>query len=141
MFDLTNEELIKKLINQRREDEVVFPLYVQIYNNRYSLLELDQIKIRFTPGVFKVGFGTADALFMKNSFPINRANEFDVVSIFMEYDDENSRNVRYTVFETSDIEHDASDSLATEIHGYVEMLCNHVTKQVDDHIKQLLQSE
>ena len=68
MFDINDKETIIKIIKQRSDDEYVIPLYVKIYNKTYSILELDSIK-DFNQSSFKVGFGTASSMFMKNSFP------------------------------------------------------------------------
>lgn len=141
MFDIENNDLIRKLIDMREENEIIIPLYVQVYNKRYSILEMDDITVRFTEGVFKVGFGTADALFMKNSFPTNRASEFDVINIFTIYDDSMDRNVRYMVFETGDVDNDALDTLKDQVHKYYRMLFTHVWNHVDEHIKKLLSTD
>lgn len=140
MFDINDKDKIMKLINMRDEDQIIIPLYVQIYNKRYSLLELGEIKTRFTKGCFKVGFGTADALFMKNSFPTRRFSEFNIIDIFTEYDDEKDVTVRYMVFESSDIEDDGS-KLIEQVNYYTDMLYEHTWNLVDDYIKKMINME
>lgn len=140
MFDINDKDKIMKLINMRDEDQIIIPLYVQIYNKRYSLLELGEIKTRFTKGCFKVGFGTADALFMKNSFPTRRFNEFNIIDIFTEYDDEKDVTVRYMVFESSDIEDDGS-KLIEQVNYYNNMLYEHTWNLVDAYIKKMINME
>lgn len=140
MFDINDKDKIMKLINMRDEDQIIIPLYVQIYNKRYSLLELGEIKTRFTKGCFKVGFGTADALFMKNSFPTRRFSEFNIIDIFTEYDDEKDVTVRYMVFESSDIEDDGS-KLIEQVNYYTDMLYEHTWNLVDDYIKRMINME
>jgi hypothetical protein len=140
MFDINDKDKIMKLINMRDEDQIIIPLYVQIYNKRYSLLELSEIKTRFTKGCFKVGFGTADALFMKNSFPTRRFSEFNIIDIFTEYDDEKDVTVRYMVFESSDIEDDGS-KLIEQVNYYNDMLYEYTWNLVDAYIKKMINME
>lgn len=139
MFE--DKEWIKNIVNMRDEDEIVIPLYVQIYGKKYSLLELDTIKKRFSPSAFKIGYGTADALFMKNSFPTNRVRDFDVITVFMEYDSVNERQIRYMVFETGDVDVVEEDTLSKQIHTYFEVLFNNVQERVDAHFKALINTE
>lgn len=137
MFDMNDKDKIMKLINMRDKDHRIIPLYVQIYNKRYSLLELDQIKTRFTRSCFKVGFGTADALFMTNSFPTNRVTEFDIVNLFTEYDEDKDVNIRYMIFESGNIDNDDT-RLIEELNYYVDMLYDYTYKLVDTYIKNLI---
>lgn len=138
---LENRDWIKSLINMRDEDVVIIPLYIQIYGQKYSLLNLDEIKKRFSPSAFKIGYGTADAWFMKNSFPVNRINDFDLIDTFNEYDTDNERNIRYTVFESGDVDVVEGDSLTEEIHMYFDLLFNNVKERVDAYFKSLIESE
>lgn len=140
MFD--DKNWIMDIINRRDDDMIVIPLYVQIYGKRFSILELDKINKRFDTGSFKVAYGTADALFMSNSFPVERARDFDVVTVFTEYDNEKDRRVRYMVFECGDVDVDVDeenpDTLNSQIHSYYEALYNRVKKIVDEHFKALI---
>ena len=125
----------------RDDDEIVIPLYIQIYGKKYSLLELDTVKKRFSRSAFKVGYATADALFMDNSFPVNRIGEFDLVNTFTEYDESMERQIRYTVFESGDVDVKEADKLGEEIHMYFECLFNNVKERVDAHFKSLIEQE
>lgn len=139
MFE--DKDYIKNLVNQRDDDKIVIPLYVQIYGKKYSLLELKNVKVRFTESAFKVGYGTADALFMPNSFPVKRILDFDVITVFTEYDDKMDRTIRYMVFESGDLElpdAEEKDKLSEEIHGYFDMLYNHTKNVVDEYFKALI---
>ena len=138
MFDDRN--WIMDIINRRDDDQVIIPMYVQIYGKKFSILELDKINKRFDKGSFKVAYGTADALFMPNSFPTERARDFDVITVFTEYDNDKERSIRYMVFECGDVDVDEENPnpLNVEIHGYYEALYNHVKKIVDDHFKALI---
>jgi hypothetical protein len=140
-FMLEDRTWVKNLINARDDDEIIIPLYVQIYGKKYPLLKLDEIKKRFSPSAFKVGYGTADAWFMKNSFPVNRISEFDLVDTFSEYDSKNERNIRYTVFESGDVDVREDDKLDGEIHMYFDLLFNNVKERVDAYFKSLIESE
>ena len=149
MFE--DKDYIKNLVNQRDDDQIVIPLYIQIYGKKYSLLELKDVKVRFTEGAFKVGYGTADALFMPNSFPINRIRDFDVITVFTEYDDKKDRTIRYMVFESGNIDPPADeyinfdkeedDKLSEQIRTYFEMLYNHTKNVVDEYFKSLIAEE
>ena len=139
MFE--NKEYIKNIVNMRDDDEIVIPLYIQIYGQKYSLLELDTIKKRFSGSVFKVGFATADAFFMNNSFPVNRINEFNLINSFTEYDESMNRNIRYTVFESGDVDIKDDNKLDEEIHMYFDILFNNVKERVDAYFKSLIEQE
>lgn len=141
MFDMNDKEKIMKLINMRDEDQIIIPLYVQIYGKRYSILELNDIKVRFTEGAFKIGYGTADALFMTNAFPIKRIHDFDIISVFTEYDDDTNRAIRYMVFESGNIDLpdvDENDKLSEEICACFDMLYVHTKGIVDKYIKNII---
>ena len=139
MFE--NKEYIKNIVSMRDDGEIVIPLYIQIYGQKYSLLELDTIKKRFSRSVFKVGFATADAFFMNNSFPVNRINEFNLINSFTEYDESMNRNIRYTVFESGDVDVKDNDKLGEEIHMYFDLLFNNVKERVDAYFKSLIEQE
>lgn len=139
MFE--DKDYIKNIVGMRDDDAIVIPLYIQIYGQKYSLLELDTIKKRFSRSAFKVGYATADALFMNNSFPVNRIGEFDLVNTFTEYDESMERQIRYTVFESSDVDVKEDDKLGEELHMYFECLFNNVRERVDAHFKSLIEQD
>ena len=139
MFE--DKDYIKNIVGMRDDDAIVIPLYIQIYCQKYSLLELDTIKKRFSRSAFKVGYATADALFMNNSFPVNRIGEFDLINTFTEYDESMERQIRYTVFESGDVDVKEDDKLGEEIHMYFECLFNNVRERVDAHFKSLIEQE
>lgn len=139
MFE--DKDYIKNIVGMRDDDAIVIPLYIQIYGQKYSLLELDTIKKRFSRSAFKVGYATADALFMNNSFPVNRIGEFDLVNTFTEYDESMERQIRYTVFESGDVDVKEDDKLGEEIHMYFECLFNNVRERVDAYFKSLIEQE
>jgi hypothetical protein len=140
-FMFEDKDYIKNIVGMRDDDAIVIPLYIQIYGQKYSLLELDTIKKRFSRSAFKVGYATADALFMNNSFPVNRIGEFDLINTFTEYDESMERQIRYTVFESGDVDVKEDDKLGEEIHMYFECLFNNVRERVDAHFKSLIEQE
>jgi hypothetical protein len=85
MFDVNNKDIIVKLI-MTKDDDIVIPLYVKIYNMRYSILELNDIT-DFDASSFKVGFGTSTSFLLKNSFPDKNIFDFDNISTFIEFDE------------------------------------------------------
>lgn len=141
MFDFDNKEWIMKIVNMRDEDQIIIPLYVQIYGKKYSLLELDQIKVRFVEATFKVGYGTADALFMPNSFPVNRVRDFDIINVFTEYDNVKDRTIRYMTFESGDVDVKEDNKLDEQIHMYFEALFKRVKEIVNNYFKSLIAQE
>jgi hypothetical protein len=141
MFDFDNKEWIMKIVNMRDEDQIIIPLYVQIYGKKYSLLELDQIKVRFVEATFKVAYGTADALFMPNSFPVNRVRDFDIINVFTEYDNVKDRTIRYMTFESGDVDVKEGNKLDEQIHMYFEALFNRVKEIVNNYFKSLIAQE
>lgn len=141
MFDFDNKEWIMKIVNMRDEDQIIIPLYVQIYGKKYSLLELDQIKVRFVEGAFKVAYGTADSLFMPNSFPVNRVRDFDIINVFTEYDNVKDRTIRYMTFESGDVDVKEDSKLDEQIHMYFEALFHRVKEIVNSYFKSLIAQE
>ena len=134
MFDTSDKDLIIKLINQRGEN-VVFPLYVKIYNNTYSLLELDEITScsRFS---FKVGFGSENSpLDYRQKVPYEKILGYENKTIFTEYDEEVQIDRRYIVFETRNVEDDGT-VVNDEINYYYDMLFEYVMTHVEQ-LKQL----
>ena len=135
MFDINDKETIIKIINQRSDNEYVIPLYVKIYNKTYSILELDSIK-DFNQSSFKVGFGTASSMFMKNSFPNQYAFDFETMSVFKEFDQTYNTEIRYVVFETSMV--DQISELHEQIDRYILMLEEYVGEHVQQIKKELM---
>ena len=138
MFE--DKEWIKRMINMRNDNQIVIPLYIQIYGKKYSLLEMDKINKRFSESAFKIGYGTADGLFMNNSFPTEKANEFNIINSFSQYDNDKDVYIRYTVFESGMVEDD-DNKLYEEINMWFNRLFNHVKDIVDSYFKSLISEE
>ena len=107
-------------------------------NKTYSILELDSIK-DFNQSSFKVGFGTASSMFMKNSFPNQYAFDFETMSVFKEFDQTYNTEIRYVVFETSMV--DQISELHEQIDRYILMLEEYVGEHVQQIKKELIQKQ
>lgn len=139
MFDINNNELIKRIICQRSDDEVVIPLYVKIYNDTYPILEIDNIT-QYNPTAFKIGFGTAHSMFMKNYFPPDRVREFDVVKSFDEFDNDSNCYVRYIVFESSYMNDDDNMGvISDQINNFMDILGKYISEKTEQHRKKMLE--
>lgn len=140
MFNLEeNKQSIMKLIDSRDNDEIIIPVYVRLYNNRYLLHELDQIKI-FNPAAFKVGFGSSSGMFIKNSFPNQLLLSYDETQVFMDVDEDTGVSVRYILFESND-KNDGSTTVDSQIIFYAEKIREYLEKQCEEYKRQLIQSQ
>lgn len=138
-FMINDKDKIKKIIDMREDDEIVIPLYVQINGKRYEILEMDKINVRFNPYTFNVGFGTSDSLFIKNSFPVNRINEFKLIEGFNVQDEDTLANIRYTIFESGYIDNVKDDDvLGNNINKYFECLYDKCKEYSDNYFKELI---
>lgn len=136
---INDKDKIKKIIDMREDDEIVIPLYVQINGKRYEILEMDNINVRFNPYTFNVGFGTSDSLFIKNSFPVNRINEFKLIEGFNVQDEDTLANIRYTIFESGYIDNVKDDDvLGNNINKYFECLYDKCKEYSDNYFKELI---
>lgn len=103
MFDNANRDLIKSLINQRKEGTYITPLYVRSYNERYGISEINQIT-NFNPSGFKVGFGIHISMMDKFSFPKNLIQMFDPIEAFTVYNDDQQISEKFIIFESGDVD-------------------------------------
>ncbi|MBR5297013.1 MAG: hypothetical protein IKU29_03985 [Parabacteroides sp.] len=136
---INDKDKIRKIIDMREDDEIVIPLYVQINGKRYEILEMNKINVRFNPYTFNVGFGTSDSLFIKNSFPVNRINEFKLIEGFNIQDEDTLANIRYTIFESGYIDNVKDDDvLGNNINKYFECLYDKCKEYSDNYFKELI---
>lgn len=141
MFDLTDEENIINLINAKRQDNLVIPLYVSVYGNPYSILEIKDIN-NCTPSAFKVGFGASNkTMFSNERFPVERLVEFQNVKIFNRFNEEQQVNTNYFMFESSGIDEVKESQIGIEINGYISMLLEYVMTNVEKKRKERIQKE
>lgn len=136
MFDINNHKFISRVINMRDENAYVIPLYVKVYNDTYSILELQDMK-DYNPASFKIGFGSSTSLFAKKSFPSQYAFDFDTVALYSEHDEDTGSATRFIVFETSDVDPSISE-FHQQLHAYYEMLSKHINEHVTQYKKEAL---
>lgn len=129
MFNIDDKDTIMDIINKRDRDDMVIPLYIRIGNNRYSLLEVDDIP-DCSPSIFKIGFGSSNSVFNTLRFPISKLINFDYTQIFNHYDEDKQATIQYIVFESSDINNDNS-LLEISINKYYDMLLEYVMEHVE----------
>lgn len=134
MFDINDNEDIKRYINNRKEGAIVVPLYVSQYGNRYALNELNDIH-DYCPGKLKLGFVGCYSILEKYPFPMNKVYEVEVVNVFSEIDPKTNNEIKYIVFESSKM-NDNSD-LSEQINLYVDMIDEHIEKIVNEYRRNL----
>lgn len=102
MIEYNNsEQIIARLIKNRKDDAYVMPLYIKIYNDIIDIRNIDSIE-NFTPSSLKVGFGAVCGCFVNNQFPIKYIDNFDIVRTFSLFDPVMNTDYQYYIFESSD---------------------------------------
>lgn len=124
MFNVEDKEMIMSIINNRKSDELVIPLYVKVGNQRYSLLEIEDIP-DCSPSIFKVGFGSSNSVFNRLKFPNNQLMYFSESRLFNHYDEDKQIMIQYIMFESSEVEDDRS-VLNDNINKYYNILLDYV---------------
>jgi hypothetical protein len=84
MFDFDNTEFIMKVINMREAGMIVMPLYVKVYNDTFSMLDIDTMTV-YNPAGFKVGFGACVGMGIHDPFPTNVLLDYDVINVINYY--------------------------------------------------------
>lgn len=127
MFDISNEEVIIRLIDN--SDDIIFPLYIKIYNETYSLLELDKITT-CNSFSFKIGFGNKTSP-LQNSpkIPLDKILGYDSRNIITKYDEKTQMNIRYIIFESRRVDDDGS-LINAKINEYYDMLFDYVMNNI-----------
>lgn len=137
MFDINaNQDYIVKVIQSRNKTQYIIPIYVKVYNDTFSMLQLGDMR-DFNPSAFKVGFGAVSSLFDKKSFPTQYAFDVDIKASFNVHDEITGENTRYMVFESSDVDPEISE-FHNEIHQYYGMLNDYVRDMVSVYKKEML---
>ena len=98
MFNVEDKEMIMNIINNRKENELVIPLYVRVGNIRYSLFEVDEIP-DCSPSIFKIGFGSSNSVFTRIKFPNDRLMYFSEAKLFNHFDEDKQILIQYITFE------------------------------------------
>lgn len=130
MFDSTNIDYIKNVINSRESDEYIIPLYVKIFNKTFSILELDDID-NYDSSTFKIGFGSSISILSKNSFISKFIYEFNFIQRFNEYSYEENCDTAYIIFESGYV--DDSSVMHKQINQYVDILGNKAKEVYDNN--------
>lgn len=130
MFDSTNIDYIKRVINSRESYEYIIPLYVKIFNKNFSILELDDID-NYDSSTFKIGFGSSISILSKNSFISKFIYEFNFIQRFNEYNYEENCDTAYIIFESGYV--DNSSVMHEQINQYVDILSNKVKEVYDNN--------
>lgn len=140
MFDIEDKERIKKYIDNRKENAIITPLYINHYGKLYNLNEVDQIH-DYCPGALKIGFGGCYSLLEKKPFPMKAVYMVDVASVFDMHDEVKNIETRYIVFETTGLEGTGvPEELYEQVHFYLKMLNDYVSKAVKEYKKKLVES-
>ena len=134
MFNVEDKEMIMSIINNRKSDELVIPLYVKVGNQRYSLLEIEDIP-DCSPSIFKIGFGSSNSVFTRIKFPNDKLMYFSEAKLFNHFDEDKQILIQYITFESSDVE-DNDTLLNKNINMYYDMLLEYVMENVDKNKKE-----
>lgn len=118
MFDMNDQSLIMKWVDERKKGAYVSPLYVRTYNDRYSILELNQIT-NFNPSGFRVGFGIHISILDRFSFPNALMSNFECMTAFSHFNETYNSNERYIVLE---IGNEVDDVLNAGINTNIETM-------------------
>ena len=134
MFNVEDKEMIMNIINNRKENELVIPLYVRVGNIRYSLFEVDEIP-DCSPSIFKIGFGSSNSVFTRIKFPNDKLMYFSEAKLFNHFDEDKQILIQYITFESSDVEDDGS-ILNENINRYYDILLEYVMSHVEINKKE-----
>lgn len=134
MFNVEDKEMIMNIINNRKVNELVIPLYVRVGNIRYSLFEVDDIP-DCSPSIFKIGFGSSNSVFTRIKFPNDRLMYFSEAKLFNHFDEDKQILIQYITFESSDVEDDGS-ILNENINRYYDILLEYVMSHVEINKKE-----
>lgn len=150
MFDLENHELIMKLINLKKPGEYLMPLYVRIYNDRYTLPELKDIR-NFNPSAFKIGYGARVSMFDKCSFPKTMMFTLEPVTAFSNFNIDKNTDEKFLVFEFGMIDksvmlpdqknqsYQIIYTVLSQAESYQTILLEYLSKQQETIRRQLIQ--
>lgn len=120
--NLTDHEIIKTLIDNRG-DKVLVPLYVKIYNDKYSLLDIMNVDKKISLNQFKIGFGSSKGSIPKyNDFPVSDLIKFNCEETFKDVDEDTGVENNYFVIEEGYYESDDENKVIEEINYWVKRL-------------------
>lgn len=140
MFIKDDQDAIVRMINAKRNDAYLVPVYIRSYNDTFLLDELDQV-VNLDQSGMHVGFGIKFSMFEKKQFPIELFEHFPCVTAFTRHDESINTDVKYFIFETGDPEKDSSDikdkyqELYMQLTYYFNMLKDHLVQQHEENRK------
>jgi hypothetical protein len=138
MFNLENSELIKRIIDLRDKDKLIYPVCVKIDQFYWGIPELTKYEI--TGSSIKIVFGTSDNVFIKKKFPRNLLLLFDNVNMFGYFDEEKQVATDYFYFESDYVEAAGSDliNVAEEINGWCDILIPYVKDILEKNRREVI---
>lgn len=142
-FNIDDNDRIYELINLRKKDAYVMPLYIKIYNSIYDIRDIDSID-NFNPSAMKLGYGSIYGLFNKTQFPIKYIDSFDIVKQFTVFDERINIDMKCYVFESSDpysnINHPIFEQMSYYYWLFRDYLDNRMKEIRAKRIKELMEN-
>ena len=138
MFNLENSELIKRLIDLRDKDKLIYPVCIKIDQFYWGIPELTKYEI--TGSSIKIVFGTSINVFTKNKFPKNLLLMFDNVNMFSCFDEEKQVATDYFYFESNYVEAVGSDfmKVGEEINYWCHTIISYVQNILDKNRRDVI---
>ena len=136
MFDFDNTEYMMKVIDKKDVGMLVIPMYVKIYNDTFSMLELGDMT-QYNPSAFKVGFGCCSGIGIRDSFPNAELLNYDIIKVFNNVDPDTGVSCKYLVLESNG-NVDMDTIVGKQISMYVNALKNRCKSIVDVYRKSLI---
>lgn len=138
MFNLENSELIKRIIDLRDKDKLIYPVCIKIDQFYWGIPELTKYEI--TGSSIKIVFGTSDNVFIRNKFPKNLLLMFDNVNMFSYFDEEKQVATDYFYFESNYVEAVGSDfmKVGEEINYWCDILFPYVQNILDKNRREVI---
>lgn len=143
MFDINNDEYIKRCIDNRVEGGIVIPIYVDVYGVKYRIDEImdhiPDIANNFYPGILKVGFGCLVCSLDKFSFPVRCMTEVSMLKCIETFDEVKNVDVNYFVFETNGLL--GEDELHIQVGYYIDMIGESLNAKVKEYKEEMRKSK
>lgn len=137
--NINDFEFIKKVIDAR--EEIVVPIYVKIYNDKYAILDIVNINKRISRSQFKIGFGSSKCNVKPSmlDLPINRLPELHCEETFKHVDEERNVETNYFIIEESYIdEYDENDTFIKCINYWIDRLFTVCSNIAEKHIEEMV---
>lgn len=112
MYNPKDYDEIKRIIDAKRPDGYVIPLYVQLYNDRYAITEINSIT-SFNPAAFRIGFGAKKSILDRCSFPECMSKYYSIEDSFVVNDPDTQVSEVYLIFSIATPDHIPEDNEVT----------------------------